>query len=47
MSGLSICHDIVIIVTDVIILEFLSARFVHLDSLLPFYLFLTGVRTQE
>ena len=30
---------------NVIILEFLSAWFVHLGTLLPFYLFLTQVTT--
>ena len=39
-------NSIIIIVTG-IILEFLSARFVHLGALLPFYLFLTRVRTKE
>ena len=34
-----------IIVTNVITLEFLSARFVHPGALLPFYLFLKRVRT--
>ena len=38
-------NNIVIIVANVIILEFLSVRFVHLGALLPFYLFLTRVRT--
>ena len=32
-------NNIIIIATNVIILEFLSARFVHTDALLPFYLF--------
>ena len=44
MPGFSICRDIVyndiiIIVTNVIILEFLSTRFVPPGDLLPFYLF--------
>ena len=33
------CNNIIIIVTNVIILEFLSAQFVHPGALLPFYLF--------
>ena len=36
---------IIIIVTNVIILEFLSAQCVHPGALLPLYLFLTPVRT--
>ena len=36
-----------IIVTNVAILEFLSARFVHPGALLPFYLFLTQVRIMK
>ena len=32
-------NNIIIIVTNVITLEFLSARFVHPDALLPFYFF--------
>ena len=32
-------NNIIIIVTNVIILEFLSARFVHPGAPLPFYLF--------
>ena len=35
---------IIIIITNVM-LEFLSARFIHPVALLPFYLFLTQVRT--
>ena len=35
---------IIIIITNVM-LEFLSARFIHPVALLPFYLSLTGVRT--
>ena len=38
-------YNNIIIVTNVIILEFLSARFVHPGSLLPIYLFLTRDRT--
>ena len=38
-------NNIIIIVTNVIILEFFSARFVHPGALLPFYLFSTRVRT--
>ena len=34
-------NNIIIIVTNVIILEFLSAQFVHPGSLLPFYFFNT------
>ena len=37
--------NIIIIVTNVVILEFLSAGFVHPGALLPFCLFLTRVRT--
>ena len=33
---------IIIIVTNVIILDFLSARFAHSDALLPFYFFNTS-----
>ena len=40
-------NNIVIIVTTVIILEFLSARFVHPGALLPFYLFLTRVKHEN
>ena len=36
-----------IIVTNVVILEFLSALFVHPGALLPFYLFLTRVRIMK
>ena len=36
--------NIIIIIVNVVILKFLSARFVHPDALLPFYLFLTRVR---
>ena len=36
-------NNIIIIVSNVIILEFLSARFVHLDALLLFYLSLTRI----
>ena len=36
---------IFIIVTNIIVLEFLSAQFVHPGALLLFYLFLTWVRT--
>ena len=32
-------NNIIVIVTNVIILEFLSAQFVHLGALLLFYLF--------
>ena len=35
----------IIIVANVIILEFLCAGFVHPGTLLPFYLFMTRVRT--
>ena len=51
MPGFSICHDIVIkiiviiIATNVIVLEFLSAQSIHPGALLPYYLFLTRVRT--
>ena len=38
-------YNTIIIVTNVIILEFLSARFVHPGALLPFYHFLKQVRT--
>ena len=38
-------YNIIIIVTNVIILEFLSARFGYPGNMLPFYLFLTWVRT--
>ena len=39
-------NNIIIIVTNVIIiLEFLSAQFVHLGALLLFYLLLTQIRT--
>ena len=38
-------YNINIIVTNVITLEFLSAQFVYPGTLLPFYLFLTRVRT--
>ena len=37
--------NIIIIITNVTILEFLSARFVHPGALLLFYHFLTRVRT--
>ena len=37
-------NNIIVIVTNVVILEFLSAWFIHPDALLPFYLFLTRVR---
>ena len=33
------CNNIIIIVTNVIILEFVSARMVRPGALLPFYLF--------
>ena len=36
---------IIIIITNVVKLEFFSARFVHPGALLPFYLFLTRVPT--
>ena len=39
------CNNIIITATNVIILEFLSARFVHQGVLLPFYTFLKQVRT--
>ena len=35
----------IIIVANVFMLEFLSARFIHLGALLPFYIFLNRVRT--
>ena len=38
-------NNINIIVTNVITLEFLSTRIVYPDALLPFYIFLTRVRT--
>ena len=38
-------NNIITIITTAIILEFLSAQFVRLDAVLPFYLFLTGIRT--
>ena len=38
-------YNISITVTKVIILESLSAQFVHPSALLPFYLFLTQVVT--
>ena len=38
-------NNIIIIVTNVIILEFLAASFVHSGALLPSYLFLTRVST--
>ena len=38
-------NNIVIIVTNVIILEFLSAQFVHLGALLQVFLFLTRIGT--
>ena len=38
-------YNNIIVVTNVIILEFLSGRLVHPDALLPFHLFLTPVRT--
>ena len=38
-------YNIIIIVTNVITLEFLSAWFIHPVTLPPFYLFLTWVRT--
>ena len=38
-------YNTIIIVMNVIILEFLSARFVHPGALLPFYHFLKQVRT--
>ena len=38
-------NSLIIIVTNIIILKFLYARFVHPGALLPFYLFLTWVRT--
>ena len=38
-------HSNIIIATNVIMLEFLSARFVNPGALLPFYLFLTRVGT--
>ena len=38
-------NNIITTVTNVIILEFLSARFVPPGALLPFCLFLTRVRT--
>ena len=37
-------NNIIIIVTSVIMLEFLSAQFAHPETLLPFYLFLTWLR---
>ena len=37
-------NNIIIIVTNVIILEFLSARFVRPGAPQPFYLFLAQVR---
>ena len=37
-------YNNIVIETNVVILEFLSARFIHPDALLPFYLFLTWVR---
>ena len=38
-------NNIIIIVTNVFILEFLSAQFVHPGALPPFYLFLTRFKT--
>ena len=38
-------YNYIIIATSVIILEFLSSRFVHPGAMLPFYMFLTRVRT--
>ena len=38
-------YNDIIIVTNFIILEFLSAQFAHPGALLPFYVFLTQVRT--
>ena len=37
-------NDIANIVANVIILEFLSARFVHTGALLSFYLFSTRIK---
>ena len=45
MPGFLICHDKIITIVTVIMLEFLSARFEHPSALLLFYLFLTKVRT--
>ena len=36
-------NNIIIIVNDVIMLEFLSAQFIHRDTLQPSYLFLTRI----
>ena len=47
MAWYSYNNIIIIIVTNAIILEFLSARFGYPGNMLPFYLFLTWVRTQE
>ena len=40
-------NNTIIIVTNVIIIEFLSVRFVHPGALLPFYFFSIWVRTYE
>ena len=40
-----IYNNIIIIVTNIITLEILSARFVHSSALLPCYIFLARVRT--
>ena len=37
-------NNTIIVVTNVIILEFLSSQFVHPSALLLFFLFLTQVR---
>ena len=41
---LTYSYNNIIIVTNVIMLEVLSAQFTHLGALLLFYLFLTRVR---
>ena len=38
-------NNIIIIVSNAIIVESLTGQYVHLGALLPFYLFLTRVKT--
>ena len=39
------CNNVIIVLINVIILEFFSAQFEYPGALLSFYLFLTQVRT--
>ena len=45
LNMLRYSYNIIVVVTNIIILEFWSARFAHPGAPQPFYLFLLRVRT--